>query len=130
MTDNDNDGSHENEITERDRRVAEWTAEAVGTEPDYEMSANARRELDSQLLYMRVYDLPMHCASALVKADDHERYARNNGWLTPTVQAALDELRRLAWAKEDNPYMMLNALTASFDAIHVERMKPSEGVED
>ena len=115
----------ENEITDFDRQVADAVAKRIGDEhePDYEWSASIRRGVESAAMYMEVYGLSFANGTALVTLDDHERYATENGWHTPVVAAAIAEARRLAWADSDGD-TMLDALMASFNAIHDERMKP------
>lgn len=113
----------ENFITDYDRHVADALAEKFDHEPDYEHSAAVRRNVESAFLYVEVHGLSFANGTALVTLDDHERYATERDMLTPVIAAAIAEARRLAWADCDGPTMM-DALMASFNAIHAERMKP------
>lgn len=114
-------GEHENEITDFDREVAEAVAEQFGVEPDYEQSAQARREVQSASMYAVVYGLPWLCGQALVFADDHERYATESGWLTPAVAFSIADIRRLAWAGDGEGAS--EALMATVQVLFAERRK-------
>jgi hypothetical protein len=65
-------------------------------------------------------ELPAYCRSMLRTADDIELDAFGHGWLTPPVEAALAEFRWLAWAECSNPFTILHAVTAVYEAIHEE----------
>lgn len=117
------DENPENFITDFDRKVADAVAEQFGDEPDYEWSASIRRNVEAVSMYREVYGLSYAGAEMIVIADDHERYANDNGLMTPVVAHCIAELRRLAWAKAPDDEIC-EAATVSFNAIHEERMKP------
>jgi hypothetical protein len=115
----------ENEITDFDRYVADQVAGMYpvdGMEPDYEWSANIRREVESVMMYVEVYGLSYSVAQALVTTKGNEAYARSNGWWTPAVEHAVQEVYRVVWSGGTNNELM-DVVMAAFNAIHEEQMK-------
>lgn len=110
-------GNDENWITDLDRQIADGVAEQFGGEPDYEDSAQTRRELESDMLSVRVYGLSYCGASALRLADRFESYATECDKLTSLAVHLLSELRRLVWSRVDDNEI-LDAIEAAFNATH------------